>query len=189
VKVIAIIPARGNSKRLAKKNIYPVWNMPMIYWSIKACKESKFSIETWVSTECDKIKNVCKAYDVKIHNRSPELSGDFIFKQAVIRNAASEIVEKYKNRKEQIIFISLQANSPDIKSHHLDGAIEALISYNRSEIISVDQNLMQNAAFRVFRGDYVFQKDLSTNCGVYVCDIHDVHTIEDIKLLEAKNNA
>ena len=47
---------------------------------------------------------------------------------------------------------------------------------------------MQNAAFRIFKGNYVFQKDLSTNCGVYVADIHDVHTIDDIKIVEGVMN-
>ena len=189
MKVVAIIPARGNSKRLSKKNIYPVWNMPMIYWSIKACKDSKFDIDVWVSTECDEIKQACKDYNVKIHNRDPELSGDFVFKQAVIRSAARHILENFKYKKEDIIFISLQANSPEIKSDHIDEAIETLLKYNRSEIISVDENLMQNAAFRVFRGKYVFQKDLSTNCGVSICNLHDVHTVDDVNILEAKKYA
>ena len=43
---------------------------------------------------------------------------------------------------------------------------------------------MQNAAFRIFKGDYVFQKDLSTNCGVIISEAYDVHTIEDVKKLE-----
>jgi hypothetical protein len=43
---------------------------------------------------------------------------------------------------------------------------------------------MQNAAFRIMKSWYVFQKDLSTKCGVYVCDVHDVHTIKDIQLIE-----
>ena len=73
---------------------------------------------------------------------------------------------------------------PEIKPEHLDGAIDTLIKYNKDEVFSVDENLMQNAAFRIFKGDYVFQKDLSTNVGVYKCDLMDVHTIEDVNELE-----
>ena len=47
---------------------------------------------------------------------------------------------------------------------------------------------MQNAAFRIFRGDYVFQEDLSTSCGVFVCNLHDVHTLEDVKSIEGEDN-
>ena len=43
---------------------------------------------------------------------------------------------------------------------------------------------MQNAAFRVFKGEYVFQKDLSTNCGVVIAEAHDVHTLDDVKIIE-----
>ena len=45
---------------------------------------------------------------------------------------------------------------------------------------------MQNAAFRIFKGKYVFQKDLSTNCGVVIAEAYDIHTLEDIKNLENK---
>ena len=79
--------------------------------------------------------------------------------------------------------ISLQANSPQIESKHIDDAIDVLLKHNRDEVFSVDSNLMQNAAFRVFRGEYVFQRDLSTNCGVVVCELHDVHTVEDVDFI------
>ena len=181
VSVVAIIPARGGSKRLHKKNIHNVFGKPMIYWSIKACLESQYNIEPWVSTEDAEIKKVALSFGAKVHDRDPVLSGDHVFKQEVIRSAAEHIFKKHKKYD---IIISLQANSPQVKPEHLDSAIDTLIKYKRDEVFSVDNNLMQNAAFRIFKGDYVFQKDLSTNCGVVVCDLHDVHTIEDVRYLE-----
>ncbi len=189
-RIIAIIPARGGSKRLKRKNIHPVCGKPMIYWAMNACKESKYEIDVWVSTEDDEIAEVALFYGGKVHNRPKHLSGDKIYKQEAIRSAAQHIFD-YEDRltgKHPDIIISLQANSPTIKSKDIDGAIDLLIKYNRDEIISVDNNLMQNAAFRIFKGNYVFQKDLSTNCGVYVADIHDVHTIDDIKIVEGVMN-
>ena len=56
MRIVAIIPARAGSKRLHRKNIYPVWGEPMLSWSIKAAKESKYISEVWVSTEDDEIK-------------------------------------------------------------------------------------------------------------------------------------
>ena len=50
MNILAIIPARGGSTRLKLKNIYPVWGKPMIYWAIKACKNSKYDIKVCVST-------------------------------------------------------------------------------------------------------------------------------------------
>ena len=182
MRIVAIIPARGNSKRLYKKNIHPVWGNPMIYWAIKACKESKHSIEPWVSTESEEIADISREFGAKIHPRPIELSGDNVFKQEVIRNAAKFICDNSDAL--PTIFISLQANSPQIKFSHLDSAIDVFEKYKRDEIFSVDSNFMQNAAFRIFRGDYVFQKDLSTNCGIFVCDLYDIHTSEDVFLVE-----
>ena len=181
MRVVAIIPAKGNSRRLPRKNIYPIWGKPMLYWAIKACKESKYNIEPWVSTEDNEIAKIAKSFGAKIHRRDPKLSDSKTYKQAVIRSAAEVVSACFW---EVNIFISLQPNSPQITAEHLDNAIDTLLKYNRSEVFSVDSNLMQNAAFRVFRGDYVFQEDLSTNCGVVVCDLHDVHTIEDMRYLE-----
>ena len=182
MKVVAIIPARGGSKRLKRKNIYPVCGKPMIYWPINACNDSKYNIEVWVSTEDDEIARVANNYGAKVHKRPKELSGDKIYKQAAIRSAAKYIFEQKQSTPD--IIISLQANSPTIVAKDIDGAIDLLIEYNRDEIISVDKNLMQNAAFRIFKGKYVFQEDLSTKCGVCVSDIHDVHTIDDIDIVE-----
>ena len=182
MKVVAIIPARGGSKRLLRKKIAPIFNRPMMFWALQACWGSAYKIEPWVSTEDEEIVKVAAGYRAKVHHRSPDLATDDVYKQAVIRSAARDILESEEG--EPDIWVSLQPNSPEIKSHHLDEAIDTLLEAKRDEIFSVDFDLMQNAAFRVFRGDYVFQKDLSTNCGAYICDIKDVHTQEDIDSIE-----
>ena len=181
MKIVAIIPARGGSKRLKKKNIYPIWDKPMIYWAIKACKESKYSIEPWVSTEDTEIAEVSLQCGARVVNRKHSLAGDKIYKQAAVRDAARMIISL---EGPQDIYISLQANSPQIQAKHLDNAIDIFLQNKRDEIFSVDENLMQNAAFRIFKGGYVFQKDLSTNCGAFVCPLEDVHTIHDVERIE-----
>lgn len=178
--VCVIIPARGGSKRLKNKNIYPVLEKPMIAWSIDACKKSAYNPSIWVSTDSNDIAKVSMQNGAHVHMRDPKLAEDHVYKQAAIRSAAMHIEEKDKKYD---IYVSLQANSPEIKAQQIDEAIDTLISNSRDEIFSVDNNLMQNAAFRIFRGEYVFQEDLSTNCGVYICDIHDVHTIDDIEYI------
>ena len=180
--IVAIIPARGNSKRLPRKNIVNLWGQPMLSWAIKACKETSYAVQPYVSSEDDEILHVAKSYGADIHKRDASLSEDNVFKQDVIRVAAKYVAEQSGHKPD--IIISLQANSPQIRPWHIDNAIHILQQYNRDEIFSVDNNLMQNAAFRVMRYDYVFQRDLSTNCGVFICDLLDVHTQEDIDKLE-----
>ena len=181
MRVRAIIPAKGNSKRLKKKNIHEVFGKPMIFWSIDACKNSKYKIEPWVSTEDDKIAEVSKSMGANVVLRDPALCEDHILKMEVIRDAARKI-EKLNGPAD--IVVSLQANSPQIRSEHLDAGIDKLIETGAKEIFSVDSDLMQNAAFRIMKGDHVYLKEPSIYCGVIVCDLVDVHTIEDVKKIE-----
>jgi len=184
-KIVAIIPARGGSKRLKRKNIYPIWGKPMIAWAIKAAKDSKHITDVWVTTEDEEIKNIAREYGARIHNRDPRTSQDHVYKMAAIREANS-FVERNHFKPE--IVVSLQANSPEITGEVLDNAIESFIINDRNEMISVDKNLMMNAAFRIMKNWYVYQRDLSTKTGAFICDIHDVHTEEDVKSIERKND-
>ena len=181
MKITAIIPARGGSKRLKNKNIYPIWGKPMLYWSIQACKSSEFKIDVCVSSDSEEILEIANNFGVETHRRSHKSSNDNAYKQEAIREAAKYLEEKYGKSD---IYISLQANSPTITADQLNLGINSLLKNKKDEIFSVDSNLMQNAAFRIFKGDYVFQKDLSTNCGVIISEAYDVHTIEDVKKLE-----
>lgn len=184
MKVIAIIPARGGSRRLKNKNVYPVLGKPMIEYTIDACKMSKYDMSIWVSTDSEYIKSIVRKLNISIHDRSKELSGDKVYKQAAIRSAANHIQNAASLDSENVIYLSIQANSPTITSKEIDECIDTLIKFNRDEIISVDSNLMQDASIRVFKGNYVFQKDLSTNCGVVVTNLYDVHTIGDVEEVE-----
>ena len=180
-KIVVIIPARGGSNRLKRKNIYQIWGRPMIYWSINACKKSKYIDDIYVSTEDTEIKKISESYGAIIIDRPKELSEGHVFKQDVIVNALEQI------KAEHDIVISLQPNSPEIKTLDLDNALEKFIKFDRDEIISVDEDLIQNAAFRIMKKDYAFQKSLSTKMGVYVTNCIDVHTIQDVKKI-IKNN-
>lgn len=181
MKITAIIPARGGSKRLKNKNIYPIWGKPMLYWPVQACKSSEFKIDVCVSSDSEEILQVARDLDVKTHVRSASASNDKAYKQVAIREAARYMEEKYGKSD---IYISLQANSPTITAEQIDAGIKSLLENKKDEIFSVDDNLMQNAAFRIFKGDYVFQEDLSTNCGVIIAEAYDVHTLNDVKKIE-----
>ena len=184
-KITVIIPARGGSKRLHKKNIAPIWGKPMLCWVIAAAEQSKYINDIWVSTEDDDIAQIAIRCGSYLHRRSPELSEDNVFKMEAIRDTVGYLED---NDMSANIYISLQANSPEITAEILDQAIEKFVENDRNELISVSPDLMQNAAFRIMKRGYVFQKDLSTKCGVFVCDVHDIHTIEDIEFVEERTN-
>ena len=118
-----------------------------------------------------------------VHERDPKLSEDHVYKMAAIREATS-FVERNHFKPE--IVVSLQANSPEMTGEILDNAIESFINNERNELMSVDKTLMMNAAFRIMKNWYVYQRELSTKTGAFICDVEDVHTIEDVKRIEQK---
>lgn len=71
---IAIIPARGGSKRIPRKNIKPFLGKPIIAYSIETAKASGLFDRIIVSTEDDEIKKIASDYGAEIFNRQPELA-------------------------------------------------------------------------------------------------------------------
>jgi len=178
--IIAIIPARGGSKRLPNKNILKIWKKPMIYWAILAAKKSKYIKDIYVTSDSKKILNISKKLGSKTILRPPEISDDKAYKMTAIRHAVTYISKK----KIPNIVISLQANSPDIRTSDIDRCIEKLILNNLSEVISTNENFLQNGAIRAMTYETSFQRELSTYCGFVITNTSDIHTIQELKKLE-----
>lgn len=75
-KFLAIIPARGGSTRLPKKNLRLLLDKPLVAWTIEDAKKSKFLDKIILSTDDSQIKEVGNEYKIEIHNRSQELSSE-----------------------------------------------------------------------------------------------------------------
>jgi N-acylneuraminate cytidylyltransferase len=86
---IAVIPARGGSKRIPRKNIKPFCGKPMIAWSIEAALLSGCFDKVIVSTDDDEIAAVANAYGALVPFKRPEdLSDDYTGTTDVIKHAA-----------------------------------------------------------------------------------------------------
>lgn len=179
--IVAIIPARGGSKRLLNKNIYPLKGKPLIAYTIEACKKSKYIEEVFVSSDSDDILRVGEEYGAKSLKRNPDLADDKTPKMEAIRAALKQLHEK--NIIPEIIIVP-QANSPQLTSEIMDKGFDLMFKYNLWEVMSADTNGVQNAAFRIIRTDQINNTFLSAHCGFVTSDILDVHTIEDIQKLE-----
>ena len=91
---ICIIPARGNSKRIAKKNIKHFLGKPIIAYSIEAAIKSGLFDEVMVSTDNKEIAKIAKTYGAKIpFYRSKKNSDDF----ATTYDVIEEVIKQYKN--------------------------------------------------------------------------------------------
>jgi N-acylneuraminate cytidylyltransferase len=85
MSVIAIIPARGGSQRIPRKNIKDFYGQPIIAYSIQKAKESGLFDHIVVSTDDDEISMIAESYGAKVHRRDPAYSADEVGTQEVVR--------------------------------------------------------------------------------------------------------
>jgi|SaaInlStandDraft_4_1057021.scaffolds.fasta_scaffold48014_2 CMP-N,N'-diacetyllegionaminic acid synthase len=123
-KVLAIIPARGGSKGLPRKNILDLEGKPLIAWTIEAALNSKYIDQVVVSTDDQDISDISRKYSCEIIKRPVELSGDRITMLPVIRHALEFLSIKHDN----IMIVLLQPTSPLRSYIHIDSAISMLTS-------------------------------------------------------------
>ena len=130
---LAIIPARGGSKRLPNKNILPLAGKPMLLWTIESAMQSKYLDEIILSTDSDDIIKVVENYKIKTIKRPLELASDTAKTVDVVNHVIENIDKEYD------FIVLLQPTSPLRTSNHIDEAIEQLIKLNADAIISVTE--------------------------------------------------
>ena len=134
-RVLGIIPARGSSKRLPKKNIRCLCDKPLIGWTIVAGRDSKILDKLVVSTESIEIERVTNDLGLtEVIKRSEILAGD----DATINDAIVQVVNVMKKRGEQFEYIVLlQPTSPLRTAEHIDAAFGLMEARDSSGVISV----------------------------------------------------
>lgn len=118
-KIVAIIPARGGSKSLPKKNIKPLCGKPLILWSIEAAKESKYIDRVVVSTEDKEIGGIAERGGAEVLWRPRELASDTATTVSVLQHALENIPLD--------IIVLLQPTSPIRINNLIDRAIERFL--------------------------------------------------------------
>lgn len=121
--ILAVIPARGGSKGIPLKNIYPINGKPLISFSIEAALSSKFIEYIAVSTDNDEIATVASGYkNIKVIRRPDHLAQDSTPTLPVLLH----VLEQIPDEKKPEIIITLQPTSPLRTSEHIDSAIKLL---------------------------------------------------------------
>ena len=134
-KILVVIPARGDSKRILRKNIRLLADKPLIAHAIGIAKSSKYVDDVVVSSEDFEIIQIAEKFGASIVRRSPNLAGDRIPLDPVILDAT---VQKEKQAFDEYdIVITIQPTSPLLKSETLDKAIEKFDNYDIDTVISV----------------------------------------------------
>ncbi|MFZ4525057.1 MAG: cytidylyltransferase domain-containing protein [Chlorobium sp.] len=135
MSTVAIIPARGGSMGLKKKNIYPVAGKPLIAWTIQQALASKSIDKVFVSTDSPIISGVSLEYGAEVIERPATLSGNKASSESAIFHALEVIEVEYEMPVSTVVF--LQATSPLRKPGDIDAAVEIFRSEEADSLISV----------------------------------------------------
>lgn len=132
---IAIIPARGGSKRIPRKNIKEFAGQPMISWSIQVANNSKLFDKIIVSTDDEEIANIAKKFGAEAPFKRPaELSNDFVGTTEVIAHATKWSLDQGWDVSTACC---IYATAPFIKTDDLSRGLLALNSGEWSYAFSV----------------------------------------------------
>lgn len=135
MRILALIPARGGSKGIPKKNLRLMNGKPLIAYAIENAKKSKYIKDVFVTTDSKEIEEVSKVNGAAVIKRDNELSSDLVTLDPVIYHAMLE-AEKETGKFYDAV-ITLQPTSPLLNVDTLDSAIEYFISGNFETVISV----------------------------------------------------
>lgn len=129
MKKIAIIPARGGSKRIPRKNIKDFNGKPIIAYSIEAALASGLFDEVMVSTDDEEIASVALGYGAKVpFFRSVENAGDF----ATTADVLIEVLRKYQEGGRAFDFVCcIYPTAPFVKAQTLTDVFDVLINENK----------------------------------------------------------
>lgn len=133
---IAIIPARGGSKRLPGKNIKSLAGKPMIAWTIEAALDSGVFDHVFVSTDSQDIANVATSFGAEVPYLRPcHLATD----EATTNDVVTHLVEWFekKHKQKAAIIAILQPTSPLRNAQHIKEAMQLMKDNRAKAIISV----------------------------------------------------
>lgn len=135
MKSIAIITARGGSKRIPKKNIKEFCGKPIIAYSIEAALNSGMFDEVMVSTDSEEIAEIAKRYGAKVpFMRSEFTSGDF----ATTKDVLLEVLDEYKKLGVEFEIMScIYPTAPFVSAEKLNTAVSKLMDSDADWLMPV----------------------------------------------------
>jgi len=133
-KILIVIPARGGSKGIPRKNIRFMAGKPLISYAIECAKNCKYDTDVIVSTDDEEIKHVAESFGAGTLDRPESLAGDSVTLDPVIYHAVNKM-EEINGYKYDLV-ITMQPTSPKLSSDTLNKAIDYLIQNNYDTVLS-----------------------------------------------------
>lgn len=134
MNVLAIIPARGGSKKVPGKNIRPLCGKPMIAYAVEEAKRSRFITRILVSTDDEAIATAARDAGAEVPFLRPaELAGDRVTDLPVFQHALRWLEENEQYRPELVVH--LRPTAPLRRAGHIDTGIEKLLAAPEADAV------------------------------------------------------
>lgn len=130
MRAVGLVPARGGSKGIPKKNLVEVAGKPLLVWTLEAARASRTLSRLVVSTDDDAIAAVAEANAAEVLRRPAELARDETPMLDVVLHAFQELAEAD-------VLVVLQPTSPLRRAEHIDGAVELFEQSGADGVVSV----------------------------------------------------
>ena len=166
-KIIGIIPARGGSKSLPRKNLQILMGIPLIAFTIQSALDSKKIDEVYVSSDDSEILDISKKFGAKIIRRPSQISGDFSRDSELLEHA---ITTELKDMSMDSLITFLRPSHPIRNPNTIDKAISIFQSSEKFDSLR-SMKTASEIPFKMWRID-------ETGVAINVTDNKAIDTID-----------
>jgi len=174
--IIAIIPAKGGSKRLPNKNMCLILNKPMLHYAIDYAKNSRKILKIYISTDDNNIAEYSKSQGIEVIFRSEDLGGETPLLDVYYHAISSLDLEELNT------IVGVQPDHPD-RTISLDYSLHEYETQGLDFLYSVDSKSQKNGAHSIMDANGLIKKSFNKK-GFIVDDCTNVHYLEDLKTAE-----
>jgi CMP-N,N'-diacetyllegionaminic acid synthase len=151
--VLAVIPARGGSKGIPRKNLRAVLGKPLLAYTVEAARAARLVDVVAVSTEDPQIAFVARRAGAEVVDRPPELATDEAPTEPALLHAVREI-ERRQGRPADIVLL-LQATSPLRTASSIDTAVRMLVATGCDSVVAVTEDRTAHFVGRIEQGRFI----------------------------------
>ena len=175
--IIAVIPAKGGSRRLPNKNMTKIGGRPMLDYSISAARGCERIDAVYISTDSDEIALHAESHGVPVIRRPESLGGETPIAD-VYRHAVGSVGEAVT------VVVGLQPDHPD-RDVSVGEALDRFLAEDADRLMSTEADGTKNGAHYILSRHFL-ETDKSRKDVVIVDDCTNIHHASDLSRAEAR---